>query len=100
MAPFEELQQLWQGQTQRAVPERDAAALSSDFRRYGRRHALIYLGKTVVVACQLIFLAGSLRHRPLALFGACTAAFIAILFIVSACRPPPATSPFTLRHPP
>ncbi len=86
MAPFEELQQLWQGQTQRAVPERDAAALSSDFRRYGRRHDLIYLGKTVVVACQLIFLVVSLRHRPLALFGACIADFSAILFMVSDWR--------------
>jgi hypothetical protein len=86
MAPFEELQQLWQRQTQRSVPLRDAAALSTDFRRYGRRQDLIYLGKTVIIACQLIFLVVWLRHRPLALFGACIADFGAILFMVSDWR--------------
>jgi hypothetical protein len=86
MAPFEELQQLWQGQAQRSVSRRDAAALSSGFRRYGRRQDLIFLGKTVIIACQLIFLVWLLRHRPLALFGACIADFGAILFMVSDWR--------------
>jgi hypothetical protein len=86
MARFEELQQLWQQQPQRTMPLRDAAALSNAFRRYGRRHDLINLGKVIVIACQLIFLVSQLRHRPLALFGACIADFSAILFMVSDWR--------------
>jgi hypothetical protein len=87
MAPFEELQQLWQRQPPpAAMPAPDAAALSDAFRRYGRRHDLIYLGKAIVIACQLIFLVTLLRHRPLALFGACLADFGAILFMVSDWR--------------
>jgi hypothetical protein len=82
MAQFEELQQLWQQQAPRRVPRADAAALTGAFRRYGRRHDLIYLGKTIVIACQLIFLVTLLRQRPLALFGACLADFSAILFVV------------------
>jgi hypothetical protein len=86
MAPFEELQQLWQQQPPRALPLRDAAALRGAFHRYGRRHDLIKLGKVIVIACQLIFLVAQLRHRPLALFGACLADFSAILFLVSDWR--------------
>ena len=59
---------------------------SGAFRRYGRRHDLINLGKVIVIACQLIFLVAQLRHRPLALFGACLADFSAILFLVSDWR--------------
>ena len=86
MAPFEELQQLWRRQPQSAMPPHDAAALSNAFHRYGRRYDLINLGKVVVIACQLIFLVAQLRHRPLALFGACIADFSAILFLVSDWR--------------
>ena len=86
MARFEELQQLWQRQPRRATPLHDAAELSHAFRRYGRRHDLIYLGKAVVLACQLIFLVTVLRHRPLALFGACIVDVSAILFMVSDWR--------------
>ena len=86
MAQFDELQQLWQRQPNPTMPPGDAAALSHAFRRYGRRHDLIYLGKTIVIACQLIFLVSILRHRPLALFGACLADFSAILFMISDWR--------------
>ena len=85
MAEFEELQQLWQRQPRRATPLNDAAELTNAFRRYGRRHDLIYLGKTVVIAFQLILLLSLLRH-PLAIFGACLADFSAILFLVSDWR--------------
>src|SRR5450755_461619 len=86
MAQFEKLQQLWERQPPAAMPAHDAAALSDAFRRYGRRHDLIYFGKTVVIACQLIFLVTLLRHRPLELFGACVVDFSAILFMVSDWR--------------
>ena len=86
MAGFEELQHLWQQQQPRTMPLREAAALSDAFRRYGRRHDLIYFGKAILIACQLIFLVVLLRHLPLALFGACIADFGAILFMVSDWR--------------
>jgi hypothetical protein len=86
MAQFEELQQLWQRQPQSAAPPHDAAALSHDFRRYGRRHDAIYFAKTIVIACLLIFLLSLLRHRPLAAFGASLTVFSGILFMVSDWR--------------
>ena len=86
MAQFEELQQLWQRQPERPMPLHDAAELSQAFRRYGRRHDLIYLGKTILVACQVVLLVAMLRHRPLALFGACLADFGAIRFMVADWR--------------
>lgn len=84
MAQFEELQQLWQHQPQprHRLPLRDAAALSTAFRRYGRRHDLINICKAAVVVFQLIFLVTQLRHRPVALFGGCLADFCAVLFLV------------------
>jgi hypothetical protein len=86
MAQFEELQQLWRQQPPHTKPPFDAAALSSAFRRYGRRHDLINLGQAIVIALQLVFLVSLLRHRPLALFGGCLADFSAILFLVSDWR--------------
>ena len=86
MARFEELQQLWQRQPRRDTPSNDAAELTNAFRRYGRRHDLIYLGKVALLACQLIFLVTLLRHRPLALFGACVVDLSCILFMVSDWR--------------
>src|ERR1035438_1365939 len=100
MAQFEELQQLWQRQPPpAAVPPRDVAALSHAFRRYGRRHDLIYLGKTVVIACQLLFLGPLLRPRPLALFGACVVDLSCILFMVSDWRAPRAIARLNFAEP-
>ena len=86
MAQFEELQQLWQRQPERTLALGDAAALSDAFRRYGRRHDLINFGKVILIACQLVFLVAQLRHRPLALFGACLADCSAVLFVISDWR--------------
>ena len=71
MARFEELQQLWQHQPERGFSRRDSAELTHAFRRYGRRNDLINIGKVLVLAFQLVFLVTQLRHRPMALFGAC-----------------------------
>jgi hypothetical protein len=83
---FEELFQRHKAPIQRLCFAWLNGALSDAFRRYGRRHDLIYFGKTILIACQLIFLVVLLRHRPLALFGACVADFGAILFMVSDWR--------------
>ena len=82
MAQFEDLQQLWQHQPPRTMPPCDAAELSSAFRRYGRRHDLIYVVKTVLIACQFTFLVAMLRDRPLALFWACVTDLSGVLFLV------------------
>ena len=86
MAQFEELQQLWRQQPERVMPPGDVAALTNAFRRYGRRNDLIYLGKAIVIASLLILLVSLLRHRPLAMFGACLAVFSGVLFLISDWR--------------
>jgi hypothetical protein len=86
MAQFEELQQLWQRHAQSAMPPHDAAELSHAFRRYGRRHDLIYIVKTALIACQFIFLVTLLHDRPLALFWACVTDLSGVFFLVSDWR--------------
>ena len=86
MAPFEDLQRLWQRQPPHAVPLNDAADLTRAFRRYGRRHDLIYLAKGAVIALQLAIILPILRHNPLAAFGFCLADFSATLFVVADWR--------------
>ena len=100
MAQFEELQQLWQRQAQSAMPPHDAAELSHAFRRYGRRHDLINVGKVILVAGQLIFLVAQLRHRPLALFGGCLADFSGILFMIADWRTQRAIARLNFAAPP
>jgi hypothetical protein len=82
MVRFEDLQTLWQKQPSRAATPKQAAELTSAFRRYGRRHDLLYLTKLLLVALQMAFLATVLRHRPQVLFGACLAVFCSLLFLV------------------
>src|SRR3954470_22405917 len=81
MAPFEELQSLWQNQPSRTASPEQAAGLSAAFRRYGRRNDLINYAKVLLIASQTIYLVTTLRHRPLVLFGACLAIFGAVLFM-------------------
>src|SRR5438309_1050417 len=59
MAPFEELQTLWQNQPQPTIGEADRAYLASSLRRYGRRIRLVYALKLVLVAAVVAF---SVRH--------------------------------------
>ena len=82
MARFEELQQLWQQQGERAFPRRDAAELSNAFRRYGRRNDLIGTAKILIIACQLYFIVTVFRHRPTMLLGACLIDFSALYFML------------------
>ncbi len=82
MARFEDLQQLWQHQPERALSRRDALELTHAFRRYGRRNDWIAAVKLMVVAAQLCLLVSVFRHRPLTLFGACVMDFSALYFML------------------
>src|SRR4051794_10464028 len=68
MAPFDELQVLWQSQPVKTLPRFDAAAAAGAFRRYGRRQDIINSAKVIllVVAIAQATLFG--RNRPVVLF--------------------------------
>ena len=82
MAAFEDLQILWKKQPVRHASSLQAAAIAAAFRRHGRRHDFIYLGKLSAVILQMTILTVYLRHRPFMLFGACLAVFSALLFLI------------------
>jgi hypothetical protein len=88
MAPFDELQSLWQSQQAPAAvaPEREAVSLAQAFRRYGRRQDAINIGKFVLLALQLFLVVGRLRHDPLQMFGLTLADCSAVYFILSEWR--------------
>jgi hypothetical protein len=86
MAPFEELQELWQRQTVWRIGRADAASLARDFRRFGCRQDLINFVKLVAVAGQFVFLFVRLRDDPLRLFGAALADFGAVFFVLHEWR--------------
>ncbi|MCU1235377.1 MAG: hypothetical protein JWP63_3344 [Candidatus Solibacter sp.] len=81
MPSFEDLQTLWQKQPVRRVSAKQAAELTTAFRRYGRRNDIINSTKLLIVATQLVILTGYLRQRPMMLFGACVAIFSALFFL-------------------
>src|SRR5215831_10386616 len=74
MAPFDELQVLWQSQPAPAAPRFDATAIAGEFRRYGRRQDIINGIKAVLLAAAMAQMLIVSRHKPLFLF-----AFSAIL---------------------
>ena len=84
MAPFDELQSLWQSQQAPApaVAEREAASLTQAFRRYGRRQDAINLAKFLVLAMQLLLVVGPMRHDPMKMFGLALADCSAVYFIL------------------
>jgi hypothetical protein len=86
MVQFEDLQSLWQKQPARPGGPTQAIELTSAFRRYGRRNDVINCAKAIVIAGCVIFFVNQLRHRPLALFGACLTVFAALLFFISDWR--------------
>ena len=81
MAPFEELQELWQQQRMEwRMGTSDAASVAQDLRRYRRRHDLINLTKMAMLVAQYVFLVTKLRHHPVAMFGGSLADFGAVYF--------------------
>ena len=82
MAPFEELQELWQNQEPPAAGVPDGAALTRELRRYGRNRNLINIVKAVLVAGQICYMIARMRGIPLAFAGAVWIAVAEIVFIV------------------
>jgi hypothetical protein len=82
MAPFEELQGLWQQQTTAPALRFDATSLASAFRRYGRRQDAINIAKFLLLAMQLFLVVGRVRHNPLEMFGLALADCSVVYFIL------------------
>jgi hypothetical protein len=66
MAPFDELQTLWQSQNP-PPPAVNPAALAGAFRRLGRKHDLINIAKALLLAAALVNTVIGVSHRPLVL---------------------------------
>jgi hypothetical protein len=81
MAPFEELQELWQRQDAPPVPARDLALLSSSLRSYGRRQTYINAAKALIVTAVLAWSVSrvGVTWRTAAGFGLIGVAALAIL---------------------
>lgn len=71
MAPFEELQELWQSQTTAlASPDNGRAAeLTAAFRRYGRRQNYINMFRLGVMLLQIVWVLIKAHRTPLTLCG-------------------------------
>ena len=82
MAPFEELQELWQNQPPPATRQPDGTALTRELERYGRKRNLINVVKTVLVLAQISWMIAQFRRTPLALAGALWIAAAEVVFIV------------------
>ena len=68
MAPFDELQVLWQSQPVQTPPRFDAAAAANAFRRYGRRQDIINTAKVILLLGAIVDGIVFGRHRPVVLF--------------------------------
>jgi hypothetical protein len=68
MAPFDELQALWQSQPVKTIPHFDAAAAAGAFRRYGRRQDVINTVKVILLLAAIVNAIFFGQHRPVVLF--------------------------------
>jgi hypothetical protein len=78
---FRQLQELWRNQPPPAhVP--DAAALTRELHRYGRKRSFIFLVKAVLAVFQIVWMIASLGGGPLALTGAIWIGGAEIAFLI------------------
>lgn len=82
MAPFEELQALWQKQQPPAARGPDGTALTRELHRYGRRRNLISVVKAVLVSGLVWWMIDRLHRRPLTLAGALWVSAAAVVFLI------------------
>jgi hypothetical protein len=80
--PFEQLQELWRNQQPAPARVPDAAALTRELHRYGRKRSLIYLVKAVLLLLQIVWMIARLRGSPLAMAGAIWIAAAEIVFLI------------------
>src|SRR5438445_3888295 len=86
MAPFDELQVLWQSQKSPVTARFDAPAAANAFRRYGRRQDIINTIKALLIAAALTQTVIAWRHRPLILFVLSLMLFSGVLALWSEWR--------------
>jgi hypothetical protein len=98
MAPFDELQVLWQNQPEGAA-RFDAAAAAGAFRNYGRRQDIINIAKSIALAVVTVYSVGSMRHRPLFLFAISLILFSAVLALITEWRNQRAIASFDFSAP-
>ena len=79
---FEQLQELWRNQESPPAGGPDAAALTREFHRYGRKRSLINLVKTALVLFQIVWMISRMHGNPLALTGAIWIAVAEIVFLI------------------
>ena len=70
MAPFEELQELWQSQPAPLISQLDVHGMAEQLRRFGRRQTWINLFKLIFVPYTLVRLMKAFHWAPLAMCGA------------------------------
>lgn len=99
MAPFDELQVLWQSQSTPLPPRFDAAAVTNEFRRYGRRQDIINIFKSILLAGALIQVLSVARHRPLFLFAFSVILFSGVLALIAEWRNQRAIASFDFTAP-
>jgi len=99
MAPFDELQVLWQSQPEPGAARFDAAAAAGAFRRYGRRQDAINFVKSIALAGVTVYSVASMRHRPLFLFAVTLILFSAVLALVTEWRNQRAIAAFDFSAP-
>jgi hypothetical protein len=85
MAPFDELQTLWQSQPARPA-QVDPAVLAGEFRRYGRRQDIVNTVKAALLAGVLVNVVVTMRHRPLVLFALLSILAAAVLALAAEWR--------------
>ena len=98
MAPFDELQVLWQSQPETAA-RFDAVAAAGAFRKYGRRQDVINLVKSVALTGVTVYSVASMRHRPMFLFAISLILFSAVLALITEWRNQRAIASFDFSAP-
>jgi len=86
MAPFEELQYLWQSQTALTPPRADGAALAEAFRRYGRRQDIFNIVRVALLAAVFANAVVSTWRRPLVLFAVTLVVLCGALALIAQWR--------------
>jgi len=99
MAPFDELQVLWQNQPTKTVPRIDPAQFAGEFRRYGRRQDIINTAKAILLTAVVVDAVVFGRHKPIILFAVCLMLFSGVLALIAEWRNQRAIAAFDFSAP-
>ena len=86
MAPFDELQTLWQSQAAAPAREFDPLLLRREFHKFGRRHDIINFIKLLLIVAVLVRAIVVFRHSPFVLLSTTMVLFFAIIALVAEWR--------------